>query len=61
MVIGGVMVIMLASNAVGRVKPQNIKLVFVASPLSTVFRRKSKDWFGATCLSVDCCLSELAL
>ena len=54
--IGGVIVSMLASIAVDRgfkpdrVKPKTIKLVFVASPLSTAkhatLRRKSKDWLA---------------
>jgi len=29
-----------------RVKPKTIKLVFVASLVSTVLRRKSKDWLA---------------
>ena len=53
------------------VKPKTIKLVFVASPLSTQNKgeRARTGWLGirimctigATCLSVDCCFSELAL
>jgi hypothetical protein len=73
----GVMVSVLASSAVdrgcepGRVKQKTIKLVFVASPLSTQHEgeRAKTDWLGvrimcpsrATCLPVDCCFSELAL
>ena len=54
-----------------RVKLKAIKLVFVASPLSTQhLSRKSKDWWlgmrivclsGATSLSADCWFNELAL
>jgi hypothetical protein len=71
------MVSVLASSAVdrgsspGRVKPKTIKLVFVASPLSTRYygERAKTGWLGigimcpsgATCLSADCCFSELAL
>jgi len=46
-------------------------LVFVASPLSTQYNevREKSGWLGirimcpsgATCLSADCCFSELAL
>ena len=52
-------------------KPKTTKLVFVASPLSTQhYGVKAKTgWLGirimcpsgATCLSTDCCFSELAL
>ena len=75
--IGDVMVSVLASIAVdrgfkpGRVKPKTIKLVFVASLLSTQHsgERAKTGWLGirimcqsgATCLSADCCFSELAL
>ena len=54
-----------------RVKSKTIKLVCVASPLSTQLKgeRAKTGWFGirimcpsgATCLSADCCFSELAL
>ena len=52
--IGGVMINVLVSSAVYRgfeprsgQKPKIIKLVFVASPLSThPLRRKSKDWLA---------------
>ena len=53
------------------VKPRTIKFVFVASPLSTrqCGERTKIGWLGirimrqrsATCLSTDCCFSELAL
>ena len=53
------------------VKPKTIKLVFVASPLSTqhLGERAKTGWFGimivcpsrTTCLSVDCSFSELGL
>ena len=53
------------------VKTKTIKLVFVASPLSTqhLGERTKTSWLGirimcpsgATCLSADCCFSELAL
>jgi hypothetical protein len=75
--IGGVMVSMLASSAVyrefepGRVKPMTIKLVCVASPLSTHHygERAQIGWLGirkmfpngVTFLPADCCFSELAL
>ena len=76
------MVSMLASSVVerglchGRAKPKTIKLVFVASPLSTQHYgvRAKTNWLririmslcvrvrsGSTCLSADCCFSELAL
>jgi hypothetical protein len=71
------MVSVLASSAVdrgsspGRVKPKTIKLVLVASPLSTrYYGERAKTGLlgigimcpsGATCLSADCCFSELAL
>ena len=43
--IGGVIVSVLASSSdPSRVKPKSLKPVFVASPLSTVLRRKSEDW-----------------
>jgi len=54
-----------------RVKPKTIKFVFVVSPLSTQHRgeRAKSGWLririvcpsGMTCLSTDCCFSELAL
>jgi hypothetical protein len=54
----------------GRVKPKTLKLVFVASTLSTqhLGERAKTVWFGirimclsgATCLPADCCFSELA-
>jgi len=50
---------------------QKIKVAFVASPLSTQHKRERAKtvWLririmcpsGATCLSMDCCLTELAL
>jgi hypothetical protein len=71
------MVSVLASSVVdrgfesGRVKPKTLKLVFVASPLSTqhLGERAKTGWLGirimcpsgATCLPADCCFSELAL
>ena len=68
------MVGMLASSMVDREfehKPKTIKLVFVASLLSTQHygERAKTGWLGirimyqsgATCLSEDCCFSELAL
>ena len=52
------------------VKPKTIKLVFVDSPLSTQRSRErtKTGWLGirimcpsgSTCLSSDCCFSELA-
>ena len=54
-----------------RVKSKTIKLIFVASLLSTqhLGERAKTGWFGirimypsgSSCLSVDCCLSDLAL
>jgi hypothetical protein len=54
----------------GSVKPKTIKLVFVASPLSTqqLGVRAKTGWLeikimcpsGMTCLSADGCFSELA-
>ena len=54
-----------------RVKAKTMKLVFVTSSLSTQHygERAKTVWFririmcesGETCLSVDCCFSELAL
>jgi hypothetical protein len=74
---GGVMVSVLASSVVDHGfeprsgKPKNMKLVFVASTLSTQHKgeRAKMGWFGTrkicqseeTHLSVDCCFSELAL
>ena len=53
------------------VKPKTMKLVLVASPLSTQHKgeRAKTVWLGmgivcpsgATCLPVDCCFIELAL
>ena len=68
---------MLASSAVGRgfesrsaqTKYYKIGICYFSAK-QTALRRKSKDWFarnldmrasGATCLSADCCFSELAL
>ena len=55
----------------GRVKLMTIKLVFVTSPLSMQHERErtKTGWLGIrlmcpsgeTCLSADCCFSELAL
>jgi hypothetical protein len=76
--IDGVMVSVLASSVVdrglaprGRVKPKNMKLVFVASQLNTQHKgeRAKTGWLGirimrpseATRLPADCCFSELAL
>jgi hypothetical protein len=71
--IGGVIVSVryIVGSSPGRVKPMTIKLVFVASPLSTQHLGEiaKTGWLGirimcpsgATCLSVDCCFSELAL
>jgi hypothetical protein len=46
--IGGVMVSVLASSAVDRVKPRTMKLVFVVSPLSTQHygERAKIVWLG---------------
>jgi len=53
-----------------RLKPKTIKLVFVASPLSTQNEGEKADWLaririmcpsGATGLTVDYCFSELEL
>ena len=63
------MVSVLASRS-SRVKPKTMKLVFVASPLSIRKGVRAKTGrhgirimcpSGATCLSADCCFSELAL
>ena len=53
------------------VKPKTIKLIFAASPLTTqqLGERAKTGWLGirimcpngATCLSAECCFSELAL
>ena len=70
--ISGVMVSVLASSAVDRgFEPKTVKLVFVASLLSTQYEgvRAKRAWLGirilcpsgATCLYPDCCFSELAL
>ena len=55
----------------GRVKQKTIKLVFVASPLSTQHQgvREKTGWLGirimcasgATCLLAECCFSDLEL
>jgi hypothetical protein len=51
------MVSMLASSAEDRgFKPKTMKLVFVASPLGI----RIMCLIGATCLSTNCCFSELA-
>jgi hypothetical protein len=69
------MVSVLASSAVssspGRVKPNTMKLVAVASPLSMQHQgeRAKSGWLeirimcqsGVTCLPADCCFSELTL
>jgi hypothetical protein len=67
---GGVMVSMLALSAVDR-GFETIKLVFVTSQLSMQHSGEiaKTGWLGIrimcpsgmTCLSVDCCFSELAL
>jgi hypothetical protein len=70
--IGGVMVSVLTLSAVDRrVKPKTIRLVFVASTLSTQHygERGKIGWLGiritcpnrVTFLPADCCFSELAL
>ena len=66
-----VLVSSVVNHGFGRVKPNTIKLVFVASLLSTqhLGERAKTGWFGinimcpsgATCLPADCCFSELAL
>jgi hypothetical protein len=75
--ISGVMVSMLASSAVDRgfesrssqTKDYEIDICCFSTNHAAL-RRKSKDWLaqnqanvssGTTCLSVDCCFSELAL
>ena len=71
------MVSVIASSAVdrgfepGRIEPKTVKLVFVASLLSTQHygERAKTGWLGIrivcpsgmTCLPADCCFSELAL
>ena len=73
----GIKIGVLASSAVDRgcepqsVKPKSIKLIFVASPLTMRHsgERTKTGWLWirimcqsrATCLSADCCFSELAL
>ena len=66
----GFMVSVLVGSRPDRVKPKTIKLVFVASPLSTQQRERVKTGYlgirrmcpsGATCLPADCCISELSL
>jgi hypothetical protein len=75
--ISDIMVSVLVSSVVDRgfepgwVKPKTIKLVFVASPLSMQHKgeRAKTGWLEirimcltwTTCLSADCCFSELAL
>ena len=52
-----------------QVKPKTMKLVFAASPLRTLRVGSNTGWLeirimcpsGATCLSADCCFSELEL
>jgi hypothetical protein len=66
-----VRVSVLDSSVVDWVKPKAIKLVFVASVLSTqhLEERVKTGWLGnrimcpsgVTCLPTDCCFSELAL
>jgi hypothetical protein len=75
--IGGVMVSVLVSSVVdcgfeprsGQTKDTKIGICCF-SPMHAALRRKNKDWLarnqdnvlsGATCLSADCCFSELAL
>jgi len=75
--IGDVMVSVLASSAVEHVfesltvKPKTCAIVIRSfSDKHAALRRKTKDWLAlnqenvserATCLSADCCFSELAL
>ena len=69
--IGGLMVSVLASSAVDcGFEPKTIKLLCVASPLSTQHKgeRAKTGWLGirmcpsrATCLPTDCCFNKLAL
>jgi hypothetical protein len=69
--IRGVMVRCAHLECPDQVKPKTIKMVFVASSLSTQHKRdRAKTGWpgirkmclsGATCLTVDCCFSELAL
>jgi hypothetical protein len=75
--IGGVMVSMLTLSAVycgfepwlGQTKDYKIGICSLSFKYKAL-RRKSKDWLarnqnnvssGVTCLSTDCCFSELAL
>ena len=61
----------MVDRGIDRVKSKTIKLAFVASLLSTQHKgeRAQTGWlgikimcpYGATCLSTDCCFSELAL
>jgi hypothetical protein len=55
----------LVLSAVYRIKPKNIKLVFVASPLSkhAALRRKRKDWLARNLDNVSewCDMSMLVL
>jgi len=61
----------IVSSSPDRVKPKTMQLVFVASSLSKqhLRERANTGWLGirimwpsrATCLSVDCCFSELVL
>ena len=63
------MVSVLASSAIdrgfeprsGQTKDYEIGICCFSAK-QAVLRRKSEDWLsGATCLSADCCFSELAL
>ena len=52
--IGGVMVSMLASSAADRgFEPKTIKLVFVASPLSTQHEGERADWLAQNQINVS--------
>jgi len=63
--------LLIVGSSPDRVKPKAMKLVFVASPLSTQHsgERAKTGWLGirimcqsgTTCQSADCCFSELAL
>ena len=71
--IGGVMVSMLASSAVDRgFEPRSCQTkdykngICCFSAKHAALRRKSKDWLArnqdnVSCLSIDCCFSELSL
>jgi hypothetical protein len=74
--IGGVMVTLLASNLVdrgfdpqlGQTKYYTIGICCLSAKHAAL-KRKSKDWLGlnqhmsewASCLSTDCCFSELSV